>query len=141
LFWLDSGLRKLDDFIGTVYRGITNLKKIGIVNEAQSTALRAKKIVKENYTIGREICWSSYTSTTESLEVAKNYAGSHWIIFVISNASGKAIKKYSPRRSEKEVILFPDTCLSVVGPGFYELDGCCYVHLMQMPRNIDILNF
>jgi len=127
LTYLNQGLQKLDDYVGTVYRGIPQLEIGGFV--------------RDNYTVGRKVQWVSYSSATKSLDVAKTFAGQHGIIFCITNASGKLLREYSPRKQEKEIVLLPNTEFFVLSPQFYFTDGYFHVNLMQVQKDSNLLKY
>jgi len=110
-----GGLRKLPNFQGTVYRGN---------NSAE--------IVRQEYTMGRQIFWSGFTSTTTELRAALSFAGENGVVFRIKINSGRAISALSVIGSENEVLLPPNACLVVTKPIHTEADGVQYVDLLEV---------
>jgi len=115
LHFILSGLRKLPNFQGTVYRGN---------NSAE--------IVRQEYTMGRQIFWSGFTSTTTDLRAALAFAGRNGVVFRIKINSGRAISALSVIGSENEVLLPPNACLVVTDTMHTEADGMQYVDLVEV---------
>ena len=66
---------------------------------------------REIYTVGKEIQWSSFTSTSTSLDVVKKSFGkdkSQDIIFEILVSNGKTLLPYSCIPREEEILLSPN---------------------------------
>jgi len=114
LHFILSGLRKLPDFKGIVYCG--NNKP---------------EIVAQEYTKGRVIYWSEFTSTTTDVRAALRCAGDKGVVFRMDINSGKAISALSAIGSENEVLLPPNACLVVTNPIHTEGDGVQYVDLVE----------
>eukprot|EP01106_Pelomyxa_sp_JSP_P001317 TRINITY_DN1198_c0_g1_i1.p1 TRINITY_DN1198_c0_g1~~TRINITY_DN1198_c0_g1_i1.p1 ORF type:complete len:190 (-),score=45.31 TRINITY_DN1198_c0_g1_i1:72-641(-) len=96
MYYLMKALQKLPNFQGTVYRGNSNID-----------------IVKREYTIGREVYWSSFSSTSVSQSVARAFAGDSGVVFRIKCFTGKCISRFSAACREEEVLLPPNSCLFV----------------------------
>jgi len=110
-----SALRKLPDFKGIVYRG----------NDSRA-------IVAQEYTTGRQIFWSGFTSTSTDLDAARHFARTGGVVFRIKVNSGKSISALSVLGSESEVLLPPNACLVVSDPIHTEADGAQYVDLLEV---------
>jgi len=115
LHFILSGLRKLGDFKGTVFRGNNSAEIVG-----------------QEYTMGRQIFWSGFTSTTTDLAAALSFAGGNGVVFRIKINSGKSISALSVIGSENEVMLPPNACLVVTNPVHTETDGVQYVDLLEV---------
>lgn len=98
LFFALGAMRKLPDFKGVVFRGN-----------------RTADIVGREYTPGREIFWSAFTSCTTDAEMAKRFAGPRGVVFRIRVNSGKDVSAFSALGGEKEVLLPPNAGLVVSG--------------------------
>jgi len=57
---------------------------------------------------GRRIHWSGYTSSTDSLEIAKEFAKQGGVIMEINISNGKLISDYSFVQQEHEILLSPN---------------------------------
>jgi len=98
----------------TVYRGIPASSMVILQNE---------------YKKNRPIYWSSFTSTTPSLSVAKSFAKKDGIIMSIQINTGKRIKEYSILPGEDEILLLPNTKLIVTEELVLKHDG---FYLLEM---------
>ena len=120
LYYLMSGLSKLDAVKGLVYRGIP------------SSSL---SVVQEKYIMGSEIHWSGFTSTTTSLRTAQNFAKGNGImngiIFRIKVTSGRSIVHYSSFPNEEEILLSPNWRAFISSECHIENDGFYYVDLVE----------
>jgi len=70
--------------------------------------------IEKEYTVGRKIHWTGWTSTSRDISRAKNFAGSCGIIFVIRVSYGKLLGNYSVFPKEMEILLFPNSCFLVL---------------------------
>jgi hypothetical protein len=118
LYYLMNGMCKLGAYKGVVYRGIPG---------------EYETLIKENYTVGKKIHWSSFTSTTTSLANAKMFGGYKGIIFEIEVESGRSVIHYSAFPTEDEVLLSPNFHM-VVRESFVwrEDEGYFYVYLKEV---------
>eukprot|EP00727_Mastigamoeba_balamuthi_P004281 m51a1_g13850 putative uracil-dna glycosylase (591) ;mRNA; r:570529-572604 len=115
LYYFNSALRKLPDYKGVVYRGNS-----------------AVDIVRSEYSMGREIYWSSYSSATISEVVAKAFAGEDGMIFRVHISTGKVISSFSAVQAECEVLLPPNAGLVVSRELHLDDNGCGpYVDLVE----------
>jgi hypothetical protein len=83
--------------------------------------------------VGTDIYWSAFTSTSSNLSRAKSFAnGPGGFIFRIEIRYGRSIQAYSAMPEEAEVTLSPNTCLFVTGScALDEVDGYYYIDLME----------
>ena len=117
LYFLMSGLSALPDWKGTVFRGVP---------------ASAFDVVKENYALGKDVHWSSFTSTSTSLSKAKEFAhGKGGIIFSIGVVTGRQVSAYSAFKRENEILLGPNTRLVVTSDLIQNPDGFFDVSLQQ----------
>lgn len=115
LFFALSAMRKLPDFKGVVFRGN-----------------KSPDIVRKEYTTGREIFWSGFTSTTIDADVARQFAGPTGVVFRIKINSGKSISAFSALGGEKEVLLPPNAGLVVSDELHVDpTDGRQYIDLVE----------
>jgi len=75
--------------------------------------MQFNEIIKQNYTLGRKIHWSAYSSTSTNLHCAREFAGLGGIIMKITLISGKKIKNYSILSSEDEILISPNMTFRV----------------------------
>ncbi|NBQ92182.1 MAG: hypothetical protein EBT96_12560, partial [Betaproteobacteria bacterium] len=101
---IKSGLAKLPDHQGEVYRG-THLTKEQL----------------EAYSVGKKLVEAAFTSTSRSIKMGQSYAdlgtdgdGVH-VLFVIESKHGKSIENYSAFRAEQEVLFTAGTAFEVTG--------------------------
>jgi len=91
-----------------------------------------KQLIAENYTLGRKIHWSGYSSSSVRLVTAKKFAGSSGIIMAITVTDGKPLERYSPYK-EQEILLSPNMQLLVSKAMYFnEDDGYYYLELTQI---------
>jgi hypothetical protein len=94
---LDKSLEDLPNYVGKVFRGIAD---DGTYSE----------ILKSS--IGDEITWNTYTSSSRSKMIANNFSiesKKKKIIFEINSKTGKDIQQLSNFQSEEEVLFVKDT--------------------------------
>jgi NAD:arginine ADP-ribosyltransferase len=98
---IKSGLAKLPDHQGEVYRG-THLTKEQL----------------EAYSVGKKLVEAAFTSTSCSIGVGQSYA-THGdrvpVLFVIESKHGKSIVDYSAFPAEQEVLFTAGTAFEVTG--------------------------
>jgi hypothetical protein len=101
---IKSGLAKLPDHQGEVYRG-THLTKEQL----------------EAYSVGKRLVEAAFTSTSRSIIMGQSYADPAEngdrvpVLFVIDSKHGKSIEDYSAFRHEKEVLFTAGTAFEVTG--------------------------
>lgn len=115
MYWLQSGFSKLDNYVGTVYRGVPpNI---------------ADKVSKK-YTQNTRIQWSSYSLTTTDLSVALSFAGANGIVLEITISTGKSLKKFSKFSSEEDILLSPNMVF-IVSKSVHEFNASTRIQLIQ----------
>lgn len=114
MFFILSALRKLPNHKGIVFRGN-----------------KTPEIVAKEYTTGREIFWSGFTSTTTDVNVAEQFAGPKGVVFRIKVNSGRMISMFSALGRENEVLLPPNAGLIVSEEMHNEPDGQQFVDLVE----------
>jgi len=110
LYFIFTALNKLPNIETTVYRGIPS---------------SLIETIKTNYKKKRPIHWSGFSSATEQIEVAKEFAGPNGILFRMKIFTGKSIEKCSFIPGEKEILLSPNLQFKVMNPLSVEGDGFC----------------
>jgi len=88
-------------------------------------------IIQQNYSLGAKIHWSGYSSTTNKLAKAKEFAGKTGVIMKISILNGKSIVNYSAFPIEDEILLSPNLKLFVSEELYQGDDGYNYIDLIQ----------
>jgi len=116
LYYFFAALKKLNNIKTTVYRGINY--------ELEQ--------VQQNYQFGSKIHWSSFSSTTTEIQVAKKFALKSKILFIISILTGKDIQKYSVVKGEKEILLNPNMSFVVFQEPHFDEEGYWCVNLVQI---------
>jgi len=117
LTYLMQGLEALPPWKGTVYRGVP---------------AEALDIVRKNYSPGKDIHWSSFTSTAALLSKAQQFAqGPGGVIFVVNVVMGRCIVNYSAIPDENEILLSPNSRFVVTSDLQLGSDGYYYIHMQQ----------
>eukprot|EP00971_Amphidinium_carterae_P208426 4135395-Amphidinium_carterae.1 len=83
------------------YRGISASKR---------AAIAAK------YRQGQTIHWSGMSSVTSDVDIARQFAGSNGVLFVITCRSARDVSELSAIPAERESLLLPNFCAMVVQP-------------------------
>ena len=110
-----SGMKKLPDYRGVVYRGYPN-----------------KAQVLAEYLLGRPIQWGGFTSTATSLSTAKSFTDLvSGAIFKITILDGRDLARFSFFPSEGEVLLSPSHRFTVASDPYVQ-DGYTLVDLVQI---------
>eukprot|EP01124_Arcella_intermedia_P012403 TRINITY_DN18751_c0_g1_i1.p1 TRINITY_DN18751_c0_g1~~TRINITY_DN18751_c0_g1_i1.p1 ORF type:complete len:666 (+),score=140.14 TRINITY_DN18751_c0_g1_i1:23-2020(+) len=121
LYYFFSGLQKLPDYKGTVYRGVKDVL--------------FSKHPNEIYKVGKGVVWVTVTSTSQNPEVPQSFLkkgdGTLCRIEVIE---GKDISQLSFYKKEKEVLLLPNSYFEV--SEFLKED---LVQLILPKSNIDVI--
>lgn len=113
-----SGLQKLPDYAGDVFRGFGDLEEI----------LR-------QYQQGRKIQWGAWSSTTVDKDTAKQFAGKTGIVLKITVFSGKEINKLSFFGDEGEILLTPSHKF-IVQSQPYDEDGFKFVDMLEIREDV-----
>jgi len=113
IYYLQKALSKLPDEVRTVYRGVN-----------------AFEIVEKEYTNGRRIHWSSFSSTTTNMGTAIEFSGKAGVVMKISIVNGKCIKPYSIIAREDEILLSPNMVF-IVTKSIHTKDGIHFIKLQQ----------
>lgn len=98
MYHLIAGLKKLPFQKIEVYRGVTS---------------NSRDMVLKEYTQGRMIHWSAFSSTSKDLKTSQEFSGKKGIIFKISVTHGVDIAPYSFIASENEILLSPNLVFTV----------------------------
>lgn len=112
MYYTLSGLSKLPDYKGQVYRGLDDPN------------------IETEYTQGRRICWGAWSSCTLLIKSAESHAGKRGVVLIIQVSTGKSLNDVSCFPDEGEVLLSPRCQFFVMGP-LYEQDGVRYIHLTE----------
>jgi len=114
LYYFLGALKKLENIETTVYRCVKS-----DLNEVQN-----------NYKYAAKIHWSSFSSSTTDIQIAKQFGK---ILFIIHILNGKNIEKYSVFKGEKEILLNPNMSFVVSPhkPQFND-EGYWCIHLFQV---------
>jgi hypothetical protein len=116
-----SGLQKMPDFEGDVFRGFADLDEI----------LR-------QYQKGRIIQWGAWSSTTVKEEAAKNFAGATGIVLKITVFTGKDIHGLSFFGGEGEILITPNHKF-IVQSQPYPQDGFTFIDMIEMREDVTAL--
>ena len=122
LYYLFRGLEALPAAVDrVVYRGVPS----------------SADVVRRLYLTGADVYWTSFTSASEDVAQAINFAskeGPGGVIFRITSVTGRYVKWYSSMPREGEVIFSPNSSFTVSqGPHDEVLDGStmCVVFLTE----------
>eukprot|EP01106_Pelomyxa_sp_JSP_P003724 TRINITY_DN1564_c0_g1_i1.p1 TRINITY_DN1564_c0_g1~~TRINITY_DN1564_c0_g1_i1.p1 ORF type:complete len:227 (+),score=52.49 TRINITY_DN1564_c0_g1_i1:336-1016(+) len=121
LWYLLSALAALPKWQGVAYRGVPP---------------DTLPLIKQKYRQGITVHWSSFTSTTVSLDKAKEFARPGGVVFTIQVTNGRNVENYSAAR-EGEVLLDPNSRF-VVAENLAPLDGFYHLHLVQLVIAMEI---
>eukprot|EP00964_Phaeocystis_antarctica_P139117 scaffold103823_cov66-Phaeocystis_antarctica.AAC.1 len=122
LFYLLSGLAKLTNTAGVVYRGYPDKAK-----------------VEEQYQVGRPIQWGAFSSTSTETTTAKAFTDKHsGVIFKLTVLSGKVIKAYSYFSAEDEVLISPQARFVVSSAPYVGADGYTYLDIVEQKGTLFI---
>eukprot|EP00727_Mastigamoeba_balamuthi_P012550 m51a1_g7918 hypothetical protein (392) ;mRNA; r:216790-218444 len=113
LYFINSALRKLPDYRGSVFRGSDNPEAVGPYVEAT------------------EITWSAFTSTSTERAVAAEFAGPGGVVFRIKVLRGKDISPFSAIQREAEVLLPPNAVLFVTHGAHRVEDSTIEIDMME----------
>lgn len=100
-----SALRKIRGYVLYLLRALRKLPRYGTGSELYR-GIDGKDISRDKYSLGKDITWSSFTSTTTNKEVARKFAEDSEapLLFVIrGNYIGYNIEKLSFREKEKGI--------------------------------------
>jgi len=115
LYFMQKALSKLPNLKVVVYRGVPD-----------------HKLIEDNYTKGRQIHWSAFSSTSTNLNSACEFATPMGIVLSIQILNGKSIQPYSPfGEDEAEILLSPNMSF-IVAQGIHQHDGYNRVILVQV---------
>jgi hypothetical protein len=118
LYFLMRALDKLPRFQGTVYRG-------GNAGLDQAT-------VRREYTVGRPIQWAAFSSSTKDMAAAKRFVKKDLgVLFKLTVVSGRDIVAYSYFPKENEILLSPNTRLTVASKLYVDEDGFACIDLTE----------
>merc|ERR1719424_347992 len=122
LYYLLSGLAKLTDTAGVVYRGYPDKAK-----------------VEEQYQVGRPIQWGAFSSTSTATNTAKAFTDKHsGVMFKLTLQSGKVIQAYSYFPSEDEVLVSPQARFVVSSALYVGADGYTYLDIVEQKGTLFI---
>jgi hypothetical protein len=94
----------------------------------------------EEYTLGRAIHWSAYSSATVNIEIAKQFSGQGGVICHIDTRSGRDVSPYSAICREDEVILNPNTKFHVSSELEKEPDGYWHVYISEAAKEETLIS-
>jgi len=120
LYFLQKALSHFENQKVKVYRGIPNDKV---------------DLVKKEYTLGRRIHWSAYTSTSNDKAIAIKFARSQGVVMEINILTGKCISNYSFIKNESEVLMSPNMAFYVSEEFFPEGDHFVVKLVQENPGN------
>jgi len=119
IFFLVSGLNKLDNTEAVVYRAID----------------KPLSQLSNRYKLGSKICWVSFTSTSLDMNIMKNFMNkskTEGTFMQINVTEGKNISEFSLFPDEKELLLLPNSYFSV-----NEVISNNMKKLLSLPLSID----
>jgi hypothetical protein len=117
LYFLMRALDKLPRFQGTVYRGGAGFDQAA---------------VRREYTVGRPVQWAAFSSTTKDVAAAKRFVDkSVGVLFKLRVVSGRDIAAYSYFPKESEILLSPNTRLTVTSELYVDEDGFACMDLTE----------
>ena len=114
---IDAAMDKAPNQQRIVYRGmgINHQAFDAYQKEEGSEAGGVRKFVEENYSLGQEVKFDGYQSTSVSPVIGAGYASGNGILFEIKTSSGLNASSISHYDVEQEVVLPRDSRFMVVG--------------------------
>lgn len=91
----------------------------------------------DEYKVGSKLYWTSFSSTSKNINVAKKFASNNGVIFEIfvgrNDPSHNIIlpKGWSQYPCEEEILLFPNFYFEIVN--IKEIDGFTFVQVQEVP--------
>eukprot|EP01096_Ripella_sp_DP13-Kostka_P003913 TRINITY_DN1590_c0_g1_i2.p1 TRINITY_DN1590_c0_g1~~TRINITY_DN1590_c0_g1_i2.p1 ORF type:complete len:617 (+),score=255.22 TRINITY_DN1590_c0_g1_i2:296-2146(+) len=104
LFYLISALLKLPKVAKNCFRGMTI---------ADPSFMETIKI---NYSVGRQIEWFGFSSTSTNKDVSMGFIIGQGILFCIKTLKGKDLRMFSVYAQEEEVLMLPNSKFVVASP-------------------------
>lgn len=93
-------------------------------------------VAQMEYTLGRTVQWSGFSSTSTNIEKAKAFVReTAGVIYCMHVKSGRNISEFSSFPSEEEILLLPNTRFHVVKELHKGDDGNNYVELAESVEN------
>lgn len=133
---LNDAIRSFrDDFLvpwnGFLYHFYSALRKLPYHNGVVYAASRNARSVNAEYTLGREVAWLGFTSTTRNAAMARRFAGTEGVVFRITLSHGKSISEF--RTSGTDEVLIPPNAVLVVTHEFHRdpVDWELYVDIEE----------
>lgn len=121
-------MQKLKPYLYYLMNGISKLPLVSSDIVYRGIPESALSFVQSNYKLGTHIHWSSFNSTSRSLQKAIDFAGPRGIIFRIKVINGRDLYHYSAIQEEDEIILSPNSrfivtaeCTLLPDKGYYRL--------------------
>lgn len=111
----DSAMTKTPKQQRILYRGMARHHSELYASTMSDTTEKIVKYVDENYSLGQEVMFDGFQSTSYSPTIAADYAGKGGILFEIKTASGANVISISEYGDEREVILPRHSRYMVVG--------------------------
>jgi hypothetical protein len=127
-------MRLLKPFLSFLMEGMSLLPAVaGKMKRGVPGTDENLQLMRMYYKMGMDVHWSSFTSTTTSLDKAKQFAeGPGGIIFRIEVLYGRSVAAYSAIPDEAEILLSPNTRLVVTGECTLDpSDGYYYIDMVE----------
>jgi len=126
-------LMVLRPYLTYLLRGLKKVKPISGIMAFRGVPAASLDAVFQEYSVGRMVHWSGFTSSTINLLTARTFAGGPGgVVFVITVVDGRTVKELSAFRSEDEILLSPNSKFIVASAATEDKDGYFVVQLIQM---------
>jgi len=101
-----------------LYRSLLNNEQVSYKDSSKYLYRGVPRVKMENYKVGQKNFWTAFTSTSKTLETAKEFATCEGIIFYIKVAENKPyhnieLAKCDSGYNEQEVLLLPNFYFTV----------------------------
>ena len=132
-----TGLQQLKPILYYLFRGLEALPAAVNIVVYRGVPSSSSAVVREKYQAGKGVYWTSFTSASEDIATAVEFAskeGPGGVVFRIRSLTGRYVKWYSSMPREGEVILSPNSSFTVSeGPHDEVLNGhtMCVVCLIE----------
>lgn len=111
---MDTIFNKTPGIQRTVYRGM-GLRHMLFEQNGGESYIDPNDYMYDNYTLGSEVVFDGYQSSSTDPEVGLSFAGNQGLLFRVKTSSGLNITSISEYDSEKEVLLPKQARYMVVG--------------------------
>jgi hypothetical protein len=134
-------IKKCEPYLYYLMKGLEALPPVGAdVIVWRGVSREGRDELLKHYIMGRRVHWSSFSSATLERKVAEEFAGTGGVLLQIQllpNVSrSRNISELSAIRSEREVVLLPNFCVTVTR-ALNRVDGFDVITLLEQSDVVD----